>query len=125
MLWRSGTTIVTGASPAPRRGVTGLRRFPGGIRLPLDVGSGRRRSGLRMIGEVAAICRGVSGFSYSLMVSLPFPQPSGHLRSVRLLKTLLTLFTLEPLVASFLLLPLIDLGDCRFRRIADIGSTMF
>lgn len=31
MLWRSGTTTVTGASPAPRRGVTGLRQFPGGI----------------------------------------------------------------------------------------------
>ena len=48
----------------------------------------------------------------------------GHLRSVRLLKTLLTSFSFGPLTASFIPFPLIDLGDCRFRCIADIGPIM-
>ena len=50
--------------------------------------------------------------------------PIGHSRSVRLLKTLLTLFIPEPLAVSFLLFPLIDFGDFRFRCLADIGPIM-
>ena len=42
--------------------------------------------GLRITRDVAVVCRVVRGVSYPLMGSLPFPQPFGHLRSVRLLK---------------------------------------
>ena len=53
MPWRYGTTTATGASPAPRRVVTGLRRSPGGIPPTAGCGMGRRRGGLRMMSHGA------------------------------------------------------------------------
>lgn len=124
MPWRSRTTIATAASPVPKRVATGLHRCPGGSRLPLDAGSGQRRGGLRMIGEVAAICRGVSGFSCSPIVSLLFPQLFKPLHLILLLKTLLTTFILSSLTTWLFIYPFIDSRDLHCSRVADIGSTM-